>query len=299
MPYECVGIDLGGTKIEGVFVSGSATNHIKKIRLQTPKNDYEKILETITRMVKDLVKNSSSGICPVGICTPGSAPTGIIKNSNTQCLAGKNFTSDLQQKLGINVTVENDANCFALAESTAGSGTGYGTVFGAIMGTGVGGGIVINGSIYGGATYAAGEWGHHSIHPIGGFACYCGKHGCVEAHISGTALEQRWSNLTKNAKKPLKEIVQSLGDGKAEMRWKDEFLHDFAVGLGNVVAILDPDVIILGGGVSNVDFLYTEGAMRMHQLGLGNVKTPILKNKLGDSAGVYGACMLACRKSTL
>ena len=299
MPYECVGIDLGGTKIEGVFVSGSAINPIKKIRLPTPQNDYEKILETISNMSKDLMKNSSSGTCPVGVCTPGSALVGVIKNSNTQCLAGKNFTSDLQEMLGVNITVENDANCFALAESVFGAGAGYKTVFGVILGTGVGGGIVINGNIYGGATHAAGEWGHHTIHPTGGFACYCGKDGCVEAHISGAALEERWSNLTGNAKKPLTEIVRSLGDSKAEAQWKDEFLHDFGIGLGNVVAILDPDVIILGGGVSNVDFLYTEGAMRMHKLGLSNVKTPILKNKLGDSAGVYGACMLACRKSTL
>ena len=120
MPYECVGIDLGGTKIEGVFVSGSATNTIKKIRLPTPQNDYEKILETISNMSKDLMKNSSSGTCPVGVCTPGSALVGVIKNSNTQCLAGKNFTSDLQEMLGVNITVENDANCFALAESVFG-----------------------------------------------------------------------------------------------------------------------------------------------------------------------------------
>ena len=104
MPYECVGIDLGGTKIEGVFVSGSATNTIKKIRLPTPQNDYEKILETILNMSKDLMKNSSSGTCPVGVCTPGSALVGVIKNSNTQCLAGKNFTSDLQEMLGVNIT---------------------------------------------------------------------------------------------------------------------------------------------------------------------------------------------------
>ena len=154
MPYECVGIDLGGTKIEGVFVSGSATNPIKKIRLPTPQNDYEKILETITRMSKDLMKNSSSGTCPVGVCSPGSAPTGVVKNSNTQCLAGKNFTSDLQEMLGANVIVENDANCFALAESIAGAGVGYKTIFGVIMGTGVGGGVVINDSIHKGATHA-------------------------------------------------------------------------------------------------------------------------------------------------
>ncbi|MDI1495559.1 MAG: ROK family protein [Cenarchaeum symbiont of Oopsacas minuta] len=294
MPHECVGIDFGGTKIEGVLISDSVITPVEKIRLQTPQNDYEKILETITYMIETLMKNSSRK-CPVGICIPGNIQTGIIKNSNVQCLVGKNFVSDLKIRLNIKIITENDANCFALAESIAGAGVGYNTVFGATIGTGVGGGIVMNGNIYRGSTHTAGEWGHHIIHQDGR-VCHCGKNGCVEAYISGNALEERWSNLTGNIKKPLKDIVR--GD-KVNKLWKSEFLHNFGIGLGNIAAILDPNVIVLGGGVSNVDFLYTEGVLEVHKLGLDGVKIPILKNKLGDSAGVYGACMLALKDDSV
>ena len=158
------------------------------------------------------------------------------------------------------------------------------------MGTGVGGGIIIDGKIHHGRTNIAGEWGHHCLHPEGNI-CYCGNKGCVETYISGPALEKKWSNLT-NQKQPLPEIIKSSHNPNFS-NWKKSFLDDFGLSLANVIDILDPDVIVLGGGVSNIDFLYTEGKNSIHEKVFSDiVDTPITKNELGDSAGVFGACML-------
>ena len=163
------------------------------------------------------------------------------------------------------------------------------------MGTGVGGGIVINGTIHKGRTNIAGEWGHHTLHPNGN-ECYCGKQGCVETYISGPALERRWSVFSgkKESLQTITQTVYELPAHKAWFKlWKKEFLENFGTGLANVIDILDPDVIVLGGGVSNIPFLYDEGKNAVHDKVLGNfTKTPILKNSLGDSAGVFGACLL-------
>jgi len=186
--------------------------------------------------------------------------------------------------------MENDANCFALAESLLGSAKGYDVVFGVIMGTGVGGGIVINGTLHKGRTNIAGEWGHHTLHPNGN-ECYCGKQGCVETYISGPALEKRWLELT-GKKESLQPIVQDLSNEKAK-QWKEEFLVNFGMALANVIDILDPDVIVLGGGASNIPFLYDEGKKAVYdKVFSDSIETPILKNSLGDSAGVFGACLL-------
>jgi len=198
--------------------------------------------------------------------------------------------NDIEKALSREIVMENDANCFALAESVLGSGKGYDVVFGVIMGTGVGGGIIINGSLHKGRTKIAGEWGHHTLHPNGN-KCYCGKQGCVEMYISGPSLEKRWLEIT-GKKEPLKSIVQDLSDEKAK-QWKKEFLENFGTSLANVVDILDPDAIVLGGGVSNIPFLYDEGRSAVYENVFSDlVETPILKNKLGDSAGVFGACLL-------
>ena len=158
------------------------------------------------------------------------------------------------------------------------------------MGTGVGGGIIIDGKIHHGRTNVAGEWGHHCLHPEGNI-CYCGNKGCVETYISGPALEKKWSNLT-NQNQPLSEIIKN-SDNTSFPNWKKSFLDDFGLSLANVIDILDPDVIVLGGGVSNVDFLYSEGKNSIYEKVFSDiVDTPILKNELGDSAGVFGACML-------
>ncbi len=197
---------------------------------------------------------------------------------------------DLEKSLGKKITMENDANCFAMAEAKMGAGVGYGVVFGVIMGTGVGGGIVFDGKVHRGRTNIAGEWGHHTLHQNGN-PCYCRKLGCVETYISGPALEKRWLELTSR-NETLSTIIQN-STHKNYHEWKKEFLDSFGVGLANVIDILDPDVVILGGGVSNVDFLYTEGKQSVYNHVFSDlVDTPILKNKLGDSAGVFGAALL-------
>ena len=203
---------------------------------------------------------------------------------------GMPLKADIENILGYEIFMENDANCFALAESLLGSAKGHGIVFGVIMGTGVGGGIVINGNLHKGRTNIAGEWGHHTLHSNGNI-CYCGKRGCVETYISGPALEKRWLEVT-GRKESLQSIIQTPDNEKMK-QWKGEFLDNFGTGLANMIDILDPDVIVLGGGVSNISFLYDEGKATVYEKVFSDlVETPILKNKLGDSAGVFGACLL-------
>ena len=284
-----LGVDLGGTKIEAILLDENL-NTIQRKRVPTPQNDYSQILNTINSLSADLLENVED--YSIGICTPGaiSKKTGLIKNSNTQCLIGKSLKEDLEKKLGQKISMENDANCFAIAESTLGVAKGFDVVFGVIMGTGVGGGIVINGKIHQGRTNIAGEWGHHTLHQNGN-NCYCGKQGCVETYISGPALEKRWKELTGKSQN-MPEIIQNIEISKVK-QWKDEFLENFGFGLANVIDILDPDVIVLGGGLSNIDFLYTEGKNSVYQKVFSDlVDTPIMKNKLGDSAGVFGAALL-------
>ncbi|PIY90540.1 MAG: sugar kinase [Nitrosopumilales archaeon CG_4_10_14_0_8_um_filter_34_8] len=284
-----LGVDLGGTKIEAILLDENL-NTIQRKRVPTPQNDYSQILNTINSLSADLLENVKD--YSIGICTPGaiSKKTGLIKNSNTQCLIEKPLKEDLEKKLGQKISMENDANCFAIAESTLGVAKGFDVVFGVIMGTGVGGGIVINGKIHQGRTNIAGEWGHHTLHQNGN-NCYCGKQGCVETYISGPALEKRWKELTRKSQN-MPEIIQNI-EGSKVKQWKDEFLENFGFGLANVIDILDPDVIVLGGGLSNIDFLYTEGKNSVYQKVFSDlVDTPIMKNKLGDSAGVFGAALL-------
>ena len=285
-----IGIDLGGTKIEGILLD-EKYNTIQRKRIKTrQENGYDSIVKSIISLINELRAKTDQEIS-VGICTPGvtGADSGLIKNSNTQCLIGMPLKNDLENVLGFEIVMENDANCFALAESVLGSAKGHDVVFGVIIGTGVGGGIVINGTLHKGRTNIAGEWGHHTLHPNGN-ECYCGKQGCVETYISGPALEKRWFEIT-GKKESLQSIVQDLSDEKAK-QWKKEFLENFGTGLANVIDILDPDIIILGGGVSNIPFLYDQGKKAVYdKVFSDSIKTPILKNSLGDSAGVFGACI--------
>jgi len=284
-----LGVDLGGTKIEAVLLDENL-NVMEKKRIPTPQNDYPQILNSISSLISDISENVSD--FSLGICTPGaiSKKTGLIKNSNTQCLIGRSLKEDLENKLGKKISMENDANCFTMAESTLGAAVDYGLVFGVILGTGVGGGIIIDKKLHSGRTNIAGEWGHHTLHRYGN-SCYCGKTGCVETYISGPSLENQWTKLTGKSQ-PLPEILSNI-DNEIGKKWKDEFLENFGYGLANVIDILDPDVIVLGGGLSNIDFLYNEGKESVYDKVFSDlVDTPILQNKLGDSAGVFGACML-------
>jgi fructokinase len=285
-----VGIDLGGTKIEGICLD-EKFQIVKRKRVPTNQQEgYKSILNSISVLVTDITKNIPD--YAVGICTPGaiSKKTGMIKNSNTQCLIGMPLKNDLEKILGKQIAMENDANCFAMAEATMGAAVGHRVVFGVIMGTGVGGGIIIDGKIHRGRTNIAGEWGHHALHQNGN-KCYCGKSGCVETYISGPALEKRWLEIT-GRNEPLTTIAQNLDSANSQI-WKKEFLDNFGIGLANVIDILDPDAIVLGGGISNIDFLYTDGRDSVYDKVFSDlVDTPILKNKLGDSAGVFGAALL-------
>ena len=284
-----LGVDLGGTKTE-IIVLDESLHVLERKRVSTPQNNYNEILNTIETLVLDVSKNISD--FSLGICCPGaiSKQTGLIKNSNTQCLIGKSLKEDLENKIQKNISIENDANCFSLSESKIGAGIGFDLVFGVILGTGVGGGIVINNSLHSGRNDIAGEWGHHTLHQNGN-SCYCGKFGCVETYISGPSLEKRWNTLT-GLTQSMPEIIDNF-DYTIGKQWKDEFLENFGYGLANVIDILDPDAIILGGGLSNIDFLYSEGIKSIYSKVFSDtVETSILKNKLGDSSGVFGAALL-------
>ena len=286
-----IGIDLGGTKTEGILLDDNfETIERKRVKTNQEKG-YSSILELIKNLVDDL-RQETNQKTSIGICTPGalSRKSGLIKNSNTQCLIGKDLKTDLENIFKQSISIENDANCFALAESKLGAAQDFDTVFGVIMGTGVGGGLIINDQIHNGRTNIAGEWGHHCIRPEGN-SCYCGNRGCVETYLSGPALEKRWEHLS-NKRQSLSEIIHNNEDNSLQ-KWKTEFLENFGLALGNVIDILDPDVIVLGGGLSNIPFLYDEGKNSIHQKVFSDqIDTPILKNKLGDSAGVFGACMI-------
>ena len=286
-----IGIDLGGTKTEGILLDDNF-EIIERTRVKTNQQEgYSSILDLIKNLVDDL-RQKTDQKTSLGICTPGSLSkkSGLIKNSNTQCLIGKDLKTDLENIFKHDISIENDANCFALAESKLGVAKNFDVVFGVIMGTGVGGRLIINDHIHNGRTNIAGEWGHHCIWPQGN-SCYCGKQGCVETYLSGPALEKRWEQLT-NKRQSLTEIIQKSDDNLLQ-KWKTEFLDNFGLALGNVIDILDPDVIVLGGGLSNIPFLYDEGKNSVYQKVFSDqIDTPILKNSLGDSAGVFGACMI-------
>jgi len=289
-----IGIDLGGTKIEGILLD-QQNQVLERIRVPTQQeNGYEAILSRIVTLIKD-IQSRSDQAASIGICTPGAIePTeGVLKNSNTVCLNGKPLKNDLESALDCSIEMENDANCFALAEAALGAAKGYSTVFGVIMGSGVGGGIVFSQRIHRGRLFIAGEWGHITLHP-NGLNCYCGRQGCVEKYISGTALEKRWNELD-GENLTLDQIVSKfdpLPDDRYR-KWKTEFLDNFGRALATVINIVDPDAIVLGGGVSNIPFLYNEGSKIVQNNTFSTFSdTPILPNQLGDSAGVFGAALL-------
>jgi len=289
-----IGIDLGGTKIEGILLD-QQNQVLERIRVPTQQeNGYEAILSRIVTLIKD-IQSRSDQAASIGICTPGAIESteGVLKNSNTVCLNGKPLKNDLESALDCSIEMENDANCFALAEAALGAAKGYSTVFGVIMGSGVGGGIVFSQRIHRGRLFIAGEWGHITLHP-NGLNCYCGRQGCVEKYISGTALEKRWNELD-GENLALDQIVSKfdpLPDDRYR-KWKTEFLDNFGRALATVINIVDPDAIVLGGGVSNIPFLYNEGSKIVQNNTFSTFSdTPILPNQLGDSAGVFGAALL-------
>jgi fructokinase len=288
-----VGVDLGGTKIEGVVLD-DVLAVVDRRRVPTERErGYDHIVGRVVDLVETLLP-AAPGARAIGIGTPGalSSRTGRLKNSNTTCLNGRPLADDLQRRLPLPVVLENDANCFALAEARAGAGQEGRLVFGVILGTGVGGGIVIDGRVWSGPQHIAGEWGHHVLDP-GGPPCYCGARGCVETFLAGPALEAAYRAAGGGAVDAA-EIGRRVvaGDAVAE-RVVSAYLGRFGRALANVVDILDPDVIVLGGGVSNLDALYTAGRDAVAACVFNDeLRTPIVRNTLGDSAGVIGAALL-------
>lgn len=288
-----LGVDLGGTKIEGV-VLGADHTPLWRERLPTESaGGYEHILGRIELLVAKM-RREAPACRAIGFGTPGSISRrdGTLKNSNTVCLNGRHLREDLERRLGLEVRIENDANCFALAENLAGAGRGKRLMFGVILGTGVGGGIVFDGKIWAGPQHLGGEWGHHRIDPRGP-ECYCGKRGCVEAFISGPALEKQYREATQ-VSLPLADIVARKRAGEAAATAVFErFLDNYGRSIANLLTILDPEVVVLGGGVSNIDELYTDGRAAVARwICNDELTTPIRRNQLGDSAGVIGAALL-------
>lgn len=288
------GIDLGGTKIEGVIIDTSGKVIFRERIATEQEKGYQQILSNLSKLYRLMCEQADHRVHSLGIGTPGaiSAKTGFLKNSNTLCLNGALTRSELEDLFNHPLRVENDANCFALAEASMGAGKNKETVFGVIMGTGCGGGLVFNQKLHSGPQAIAGEWGHMSIDPAG-LQCYCGNRGCVETLISGGGLENLFSE--KNGyHEPLYKIVELFhsGDKKAEVLMS-EFFKNFGRSMANLINIIDPDIIVLGGGVSNIDEIYTEGLREVERYVFNDeLTTPIVKHQLGDSAGVLGAALI-------
>ena len=294
------GIDLGGTKIEGVILDEALRPVIRHRIATEQEKGYGHILMQIKRLVGTMAEKSGLALPEViGIGTPGRADgvDGVISNSNTVCLNGMPLLRDLREALRMEVAVENDANCFALAESMLGAGRDEmarpgATAFGIILGTGVGGGIVRDGRIIRGAHGIAGEWGHNPL-PGEHAKCYCGRRGCVETVISGPALERYYTSIS-GRKASLHEIVAASGREEAARKTIDRLVTSFGKALAAVINILDPDLVIIGGGVGNIRQLYTPEARQAIAANVFNhsFDIPLLPPLLGDSAGVFGAALL-------
>jgi fructokinase len=297
-PRYRIGIDLGGSKIEGVRLSPEGDLEYRD-RVATPKgtaDDYDAILSAVADLTASILKDTPACHPPpaVGIGIPGrlDATTGRVHNANTTSLIGHRFQADIEARLGRPVGMENDANCFAAAESLLGAGRGYRVVFGVIMGTGVGGGLIVDGRVHPGRHGIAGEWGHLAV-SRGGRRCWCGNRGCVETLLSGPGLAAAYEARFGAQASP-EAIVEGYrrGDASCGVIF-EEFLADFGRGLGGLISILDPDAVVLGGGLSNIDELYTLGVERVYRYAFHPApQTPIRKHRLGDSAGVFGAAWI-------
>ncbi len=268
---------------------------VRRIRRSTPTTQgYTAIVRSIKDLVLELEQHAGKS-CRVGIGTPGaiSSVSGKMKNANTVCLNDRPLLQDLEQLLSRSIKIENDANCFSLSEAIDGAGKNKTIVFGIIMGTGVGGGIVVNQQLISGAQHIAGEWGHNILE-TNGPDCYCGQKGCVETFLSGRGLVQcHIANGGDPCDKP-PDIVKKTCDGDATAKKTfDQFLDRFGRAVASVINILDPDVVVIGGGLSNIEYLYTEGRNRVeHYVFNDELRTAIVPNRHGDSSGVRGAAWL-------
>jgi fructokinase len=300
-----IGIDLGGTKIEGLALDDLGTERAR-LRVPTPQHDYDATVRAIAGVVADL-ELQTGGTPSVGVGIPGTIvrETGVVKNANSTWLNGQRLEQDLAAALGRPVRCANDANCLAISEATDGAALGAALVFAVILGTGCGGGIAIHGRVHVGPNSVAGEWGHNplpwaSMDELPGPQCYCGQRGCIETWISGSGLER--DHATLNPGNPLAgpEIVRAAESGDAAAQESLARLESrMGRALASVVNLLDPDVIVIGGGLSQLDRIYANvpPLIAQHLFGGGAFATPLRKAMHGDASGVRGAAWLWPEKS--
>ena len=293
-----IGIDLGGTKIEALAL-GEDGRELRRIRVPTPRQDYAATLNAIARLVHALETDLGQG-ATVGVGIPGTImrPSGLVKNANSTWINGQPLERDLSAALAREVRCANDANCLALSEATDGSGAGHRVVFAAILGTGCGGGLAIEGRVREGLHSVAGEWGHNSLpwpraDEFPGPACYCGKSGCIETWISGTGLGKDYERSTGT---PLsgEQVAEAADRGDPQAAAAIQRLEDrIARGFASLVNVVDPDVIVVGGGLSRLASIYRNVPPLLENYGFGGgIRTPIVPALHGDSSGVRGAAWL-------
>jgi len=292
-----LGIDLGGTKTEIIALDERRSELLRR-RAPTPAGDYDATVALIERLVREseieLGKRGSVGIGTPGALSPG---TGRIRNSNSACLNGRALKEDLERTLGREIRLANDANCFALSEATDGAARGSQIAFGVILGTGVGGGVTVNGRVLGGANAIAGEWGHNALpwplpEELPGPPCYCGKAGCIETFLSGPALAADHA-AAAGGSLSAEDIATSALHDAAAAQTLARYEHRLARALASIVNVLDPQAIVLGGGVSNIERLYANVPELWAQWIFSDVvRTRLVRNYHGDSSGVRGAALL-------
>jgi fructokinase len=293
-----IGIDLGGTKIEVIAIHDDGTPLLRR-RVETPRQDYSGILNTIVGLVPsvelELSQSGSIGVGMPGVISPHS---GLVKNANSTVLIGKPFDRDLSEKLGRPVRVENDANCFVLSEATDGAGRHGSVVFGVILGTGVGGGISIHKEILSGRNRIAGEWGHNPLpwpdeHDTPGAKCYCGKIGCIETYLSGAGLSREYQKLCGVALAAESIARAAINNDLAAVAALKRYTDRLARGLATVVNVIDPDIIVLGGGLSRIEGLYSGLAQLLEKYAFSDsLSVDVVPATHGDSSGVRGAAWL-------
>jgi fructokinase len=293
-----IGIDLGSTKIEGVVLTADGSERVR-LRVPTPAGDYAATIAAVVALIGDL-ERQVGGIASVGVGIPGtiSPATGLIKNANATWTIGRPLDKDLERALGRPVRLDNDANCFAASEAADGAAAGADVVFGVILGSGVGGGIVANGRLLTGVNRVAGEWGHNPLPWMSedewpGPLCYCGKRGCIETFLAGPAFARDFRQTTGRSLAAM-DIARfaAVGDAAAGLALR-RYAERLARALASVINILDPDVIVLGGGMSNIGELYRMVPERWQEWVFSDrTDTRLVANRHGDSSGVRGAARL-------
>jgi fructokinase len=296
-----IGIDLGGTKIEGIALDGS--REVERIRVATPRDNYPATVEAIGGIVDTLDSRAgTSGSVGVGIPGALAPATGLVKNANSVWLIGRPLLADLEARVGRDVRIANDADCFAVSEATDGAGAGANVVFGVIIGTGTGGGVVVGGRLVTGPNGIAGEWGHNPLpwptdEERPGPACYCGRQGCIERFLSGPGMQDDYTEATGRVRKSPEIVADAEGGDRAALDAIGRYERRMARALASVINMLDPDVIVVGGGMSNSASLYSRVPELWTPFVFGAsetqpVRTRLVRAQHGDSSGVRGAARL-------